>query len=477
MNNDQRTKGLLKGVAVYGIGFFCTKILNFLIVPIYTYYISTSDMGIYDMLISTASLLTPIITLQISDAAYRWLIRNEKVNESIRSTYQVLLFNSILVIIIASIIGAFFEIPYYGLFIAHLLSTRVIQTVQKLLRGLKKQSIYAASSIAYAIINLSLNLIFVCILKKGAESLFVSSIISNLICTALLFIRVKALRVNAIHKPDFSHIKELIKYSAPLVPNQLNWWIMSSSDRYVVNYFIDSSANGVYSIAYKFPSILQLALNIFHTSWQDASIADDKEDSNYYSKLFEKVYVLSFSMLPAITALTQLYITLTMSADYHEAANYVSILFLGTIFQFFSSFYGVGYLKKRKTNKAFSTSIYGAIVNFVINIALIKYIGLYAAAISTLISFVVMWVIREKQNKNTLKIKINYKKFLSLAFLDVVVCVITVKQSPVTDVILLALGIPLFILSNRKIFAKLIYGFKNKMRSIRGEHKKNTKKR
>ena len=64
--DEKRNKNLLEGICIYGIGMFGTKILVFLIVPLYTYYISTEDMGVYDLLISTVNLLTPIVTLQIS---------------------------------------------------------------------------------------------------------------------------------------------------------------------------------------------------------------------------------------------------------------------------------------------------------------------------------------------------------------------------------------------------------------------------
>ena len=81
MSDLKNNKELIKGIGVYAIGTFGTKILSFLIVPLYTYYIATDDMGVYDILTSTISLLTPIITMQISDAAYRWIIRDDIIDK------------------------------------------------------------------------------------------------------------------------------------------------------------------------------------------------------------------------------------------------------------------------------------------------------------------------------------------------------------------------------------------------------------
>ena len=112
-DNQNKNKSLIQGTIIYAIGSFGTKILSFLIVPLYTYYISTTDMGVYDLLNTTASLLAPIITLQISDAAFRWMVRErDTADKYIKATLQVLLGNSVIAAVLIYIIGQFFPFPY-----------------------------------------------------------------------------------------------------------------------------------------------------------------------------------------------------------------------------------------------------------------------------------------------------------------------------------------------------------------------------
>ena len=104
----------------------------------------------------------------------------------------------------------------------------------------------------------------------------------------------------------------------------------------------------------------------------------------------------------------------------------MGFLYLGTIFQGFSSFCSVGYLQNKKTNGAAVTSIYGTIVNLILDIILINFIGLHAATISTFAGFFVMWLTRMRDIKEVFPIDINIVKFCIYAVLAVIIATITI---------------------------------------------------
>ena len=159
--------------------------------------------------------------------------------------------------------------------------------------------------------------------------------------------------------------------------------------------------------------------------------------------------MLSFGLLWVLNPATKMFIQLFMNANYHSAAEYISFLYLGTVFQSFASFYGVGYLRDRKTNQAASSSIYGAVVNALINIVLIKFIGLQAASISTFLGFLVMWLIRERQNRRELGVVIDIKLFLQLFLITILLSIIECFTDIYIDSILLVLGGIMFLSVNR----------------------------
>ncbi|MCI8926712.1 MAG: lipopolysaccharide biosynthesis protein [Lachnospiraceae bacterium] len=451
METEKNSKQLIKGAGVYGVGTFGTKILSFLIVPLYTYYIAASDMGIYDILISTINLLTPIITMQISDAAYRWIIRADIKNRDdyIRATIQVLLINCSVATLLILLVNRFHSIPYCAYFCAILLLSRVLQTMQKLLRGLKKQWLFAISGLIYTVVFLSLNVIQLCIWGMGVESLFQSAVAANIIALLVIILLEPKFRINVICRPDKWLIFEMYRYSVPLVPNYLNWWIINSSDRYIVLFALGSWANGILAIAHKFPSILQAVLNLFINSWQDISVADSEKDmGGYYSTVFRKYYLFALPSLFCLIPATKVVIILVMSRAYKSACDFVAFYYLGTVFQSFASFYGVGYLRSKQTGKAFRTSIYGAIINAVVNLCFVELIGLQAAAVSTFLGFLVMWLVRERQNKEELQIRINWFEFWALTLLAVWMSIASILMDMEFNIILTVTGFCIFVSLN-----------------------------
>lgn len=455
--DNNKNQSLMKGMLIYAIGNFGTKILAFLIVPLYTYYISTSDMGTYDLLISTVSLLTPIITLQIADASYSFMIRDRMDHKlCVRTSMQVLLFNSVISILVIVGVNCFFPIPFFWDFIWLSVTTNILTVVQRMLRGLKNQVLFAISGVIYTAVFLTLNVVQITVLHQGVRSLLTSAIIANLFALGSIYLLERKLWTSLFRKPDFPGMKEMLRFAIPLIPNQLNWWVINSSNRYIISLSLGNSANGIFAISYKFPTILQLVLSLFNTSWQDVVVADNEDSGAYYTSVFRTLYILSFTLLLPLIPATKLVIVWFMEQSYHSAAAYVAFLYLGTVFQSFASFYGVGYLRGKDTKRASTTSIYGAVVNVVLHLCLIPFIGLQAAAISTFVGFLVMWLVRERHNRKELNIRVKWGEFAFYFLPVLILCVGTIFTNVLFDCILTGVGGVLFLVLNRKMILDLL---------------------
>lgn len=338
------------------------------------------------------------------------------------------------------------------LFLHNISPFQYVSNDTKIAQRIKETVVICGIRIIYTIVFLALNVIQLCVLRMGIKSLFQSAIIANILGLLAIFILEPKLKLNIFCKIDRDLVFELYRYSVPLVPNYLNWWVINSSDRYIVLYVLGSSYNGILAIAHKFPSMLQAVLALFNSSWQDYSVADiNGNSSEYYTTIFERLYIFSFTCLLALIPATKIITVLLMSYDYKEACDYVAFYYLGTVFQSFSSFYGVGYLRSGNTKKSFSTSVYGAIVNATVNICFIKFIGLQAAAVSTFIGFLIMWLIREKQNRKELGICIKWYKFWGLTILSVAMCVFSIMTCTYFNVLLFVIGTVISLLANRVI--------------------------
>ena len=462
---ENKSQSLAKGMLIYAIGNFGTKILSFLIVPLYTFYISTEDMGVYDLLLSTIQLLCPLVTMQIADAAYSWIIRGTKDEAScIRASMQLLWVNSVVAAVVTCLVHCFRPIAYFWEFLLLMFSYNFLSVIQKLLRGLKNQRLFALSGIVYTAIFLVLNVVQICVLHKGVGSLLTSAFIANLLTILMIYIVEKRVRVAFFRKPDMAVITGMLAFAIPLIPNQLSWWVINSSNRYIIGLFLGLSANGIFAIAHKFPSILQLVLSLFTTSWQDLAVADTDDPGTFYGDVFRRLYVIAFTLLLPLIPATKLVIVWFMESSYHSAANYVAFLYLGTVFQAFSSFYGVGYLRGKDTKQASATSIYGALANIIVHLGLVKLIGLQAASISTFLGFVVMWLIREKQNRNELKIHIRWGEFLGCGLPVLALSIGCNYTNVMADCILTGVGGIAFLILNRQFLLELLGKIRKKIK-------------
>lgn len=450
MSVSRSSKNLAIGTGIYAVGTFGTRILMFLIVPLYTHYLDTSEMGTYDLLVSIIGLLIPIISLQIADAVYRWIIQeNVESNLYLRSAYQFLIFSSLVAVVVIIAVDFFVSIPYLMYFLGALFSALYFQINQKILRGLKRQWLFAISGIVYTGVFLVLNIIQLCILERGIKGLLMSYIVANIIGIITIVAHEKRIRINLLKRPEFQILGKLLCYSIPLIPNYLSWWIVDSSDKYIVLFFLGVSSNGILAIAHKFPTVIQSVFGLFLNSWQDFALANENAEKSFFTSVFQKLYRFSFSLIWVLVPLTKLLVWIVMGKDYKIACDFIPFYYLGAIFQVYCSFYGVGYLRTKNTKRAFSSSIYGALINAVINICLINFVGLQAAAISTFVSFFVMWLIREKQNKKELEIIIKWSEFWILLLTDIYVCVISIWASIRFSVIQSIISISCFCLFNR----------------------------
>ena len=80
----------------------------------------------------------------------------------------------------------------------------------------------------------------------------------------------------------------MLTYCVPLIPTAVFWWIMGVSDRYLVKWFVESDANGIYAVAYKIPTILTILATVFMDAWQLSAIAesgDRRAQARFYARV------------------------------------------------------------------------------------------------------------------------------------------------------------------------------------------------
>jgi O-antigen/teichoic acid export membrane protein len=199
----------------------------------------------------------------------------------------------------------------------------------------------------------------------------------------------------------------MVVYSRPLMINNISWWISSASDRYIVTWLCGLAINGIYSVGYKIPSILNIFQTIFNQAWTISAVQDfDADDKNgFFTRMYNMYNFGMVAVCSVLIVLTKGIAHILYAKDFYVAWQYVPFLLLATLFGALSGYIGGIFAAVKDANIFAKSSIIGAIVNVILNIILILLFGSIGAAISTAISYVVTWALRMMHVKKYINLK------------------------------------------------------------------------
>ncbi|MEG1591929.1 lipopolysaccharide biosynthesis protein [Chryseobacterium sp.] len=425
----KENKSLLSLTILYSIGNFSSKIISFILVFFTTFYLSKEDVGAYDLILITLSLLSPFVTFQLTDAALRWLLGDNSVRnkKKVFSTISVILVLShILLYFIMYCYNYYYPIKYFNLLFFLVLCQSFYLFFLQFIRGLGKNGLYVWAGVVYTLMYVMFAIVALMVLNYKIEGLLYANIIAGIGVSAMLFAAGRLYSFFDLKYARVEFSKTLLGYSTPLIPNSLSWWAISSANRYIILMYLGAAANGIFAIAYKLPTILLMIVNIFYLAWQEKAITSyDREDRDeYYSKVLKDYIRVLFSISILIVAANKLALSFMVNKDFFDAWQYTPLLLLSIIFSSIAGFYGTGYLSAKKTKGAFTSSIFGGIATVGLSFLLIPRFGLFGASGAVVMGYIVLLIIRFSHIRNLLKIIFPFRLFIALFIVFVAVSIL-----------------------------------------------------
>ncbi|BBN97851.1 polysaccharide biosynthesis C-terminal domain-containing protein [Sporolactobacillus terrae] len=465
-----RYKKLALNSIIFAIGNLGSKVIALALIPLYTFYLSKQAYGTVDLMTTTISLLLPIFAMSIYDAVLRFVMDKSYDKSTVLNNGLALtLIGAFVALALFPLFMKIFPFANYMIYFYLLLLTKSINTVLlQYIRADGKVKLFASVGIISALVILVGNTVSLVVLNLGLPGYLVSLIIAEVVSLLIMITLGNIIKQISIFKIKMIVLKEMLVYSIPLIPNTLMWWVMGVSDRYIITYFVGISANGLYALANKIPNILSVVNSIFFQAWQMSAIeeADSKSKSEFYSKIFSILATAMFICASIILLFLKLIMHLVVAHEYFESWEYVPFLLLAVIFSSFSGFLGTNYIAAKNTVGVFRTSIIGAVINVSLNFALIPIIGVNGASISTMISFLAIWLIRIYETKKFVQIKINTKQLIPNLLLIFLQIIIIYMNIPIEFLIQLPVFIAMLLVNKREIkllFSRAFTSIKRKM--------------
>ena len=458
---------LVKNTIFLSIGTAMTKGINLLMIPLFSAWLSTEEYGIFDLLCTYVSLLIPFITLANTDAIFRFAIdcddKREK-SKYITNGFIINLINcsaTILIIFFIKIItGWEMAFPFLILLIVEIFSNHL----QGFIRATKKLNVYSISNVVTTIgIAISVT-VLILNFKMGLKGIIFGYAIGYLIGIIFLLITTGYWSYLNFKEISLSKIKKMIKYSYPLITNNISWWIINVSDRTIISFFIGAAANGIYAIAYKIPNFCASIFNVFSISWQETAIdlIDSEERNDYYNLVYNNTISTMISLCGGLIALNYFLFNYIFDLRYYDARLYSPILVTSVVFGALTQYFGGIQISLKRPKENGITTMIGAVVNILINLLLIKYIGLYAAALSTLVSNVVVCVIRHFKLNDTIKFKIYNKTYIYVIYYIYLLVATYMTNNFMLSFCNLLLSGLMFCIINKEFICKFFIRFKLK---------------
>lgn len=450
-------KKLIGNSFIFALGNLGSKLVSILLVPLYTYYLTTTEYGTVDLITTTTSLLLPIISLSIFDAVLRFTMDKSQPTDSVFTNALVVTSIGTLIVLLTYPVLSYLNT--FGDLLSFMYLILILQAFQSLsaqfVRAIGKVKIFALNGIIMTIVTGIMNIVLLVYLDMGIAGYLLATVFSNLISIIYLTIVGKTYKYINLKKVNKALTKTMLSYCIPLIPNALMWWIMNASSRYFILFFVGASANGLFAVANKIPSLLSILNQIFGQAWQLSAIEeyDSKNKSKFYSEIFNYFSMFMFLATSAILIVIKIGLDFAVAPEFYIAWKYVPFLLLGVVFSSFSSFLGTNYIAAKKTGGVFRTSIIGGIINVVSNLIFVPLIGTNGAGLSTMISFFVIWIIRVYDTKQFIDMKLNLKILITnLLIIAVQISVLYLNLNTITELVVEGLLFIILLIVSRSLF-------------------------
>ena len=467
---------LLSNTIVFAIGSFSSKVLVLLLIPIYTNYLSTSELGMTDVLTQIANWLMPIVSLTIAEAIIRFGLDKAYDKKKVFTLGNIVcisglaIFAVLLAIVSATGIADKYIGGYSIILYIYVFTSSMKTLYSTFVRAMEEVKLFAFNGILTTFFTLFWTALLYMVLTKGflgADSgilkYLLAIILSDFISIVFLTYKAKLWKYIEIGRLDRDLLHTMLQYSVPLIPAQLLWLITNSSDSFMTTHYLGSDYNGILSATYKIPNLVATVYMMFGQAWNMSAITEnDSEDRDkFYENVFDfnqsLLYILAAGCLLIIQPLTKVMI----GKDFQDCIRYSPILIYSTIFSCFTTFMGSIYLASRQTKRSLVTSLISGIINVGLNIILIPTIKLYGPPISTVCAYLTVFIIRTYDSRKLIPFRIDYVKMIVNNALIVIMMFICLFETNLMEhlflyFIVFALFAAVFILNLRSV-SSLLY--------------------
>ena len=360
------------------------------------------ELLVKEQIVSTATLLYPILTLNIVDAVMRFLMDKESDKKAIASI-------GLKYVSISSVLFGFIMLFFYitgiwsdingleGYIFSYYISYVINQFFIQFAKGLEKVKNMGVAGVLSTIVTIIANLFFLLVIKWGLIGFFLANILAQIVSAIYLFLKTEIYNYIEIKRQPIALRREMLIYSVPLIATVVGWWVNSCADKYIVTFILGISANGLLSVSYKIPQIINTIQGIFTQAWQISAIKEygSSDTADFYGKTFIVINLMMCIVCSFLIFMTRPLAYILYANDFYEAWKYVPFLLVSSVLNCASGLLGPILSAKKNSKAMMWSAIVGAVANIIMNIVFVNLTGIQGATFATLVSSYIIYIIRK----------------------------------------------------------------------------------
>ncbi len=427
-------KKLMSDTIILAFGTFASKALVLLLMPLYTACLLPEQYSTADLITQTACLLIPLACVGICDGLFRFTLDGSEDKPSVlKTSLGVLLISTAAFLALSPLLWLIdYFSGYAWLIVAYVISANFHSAAAQYIRANDRPKLFALQGIINTALVICLNLLFLLVFDMGVLGYVLSVVIADALVTLFLVLYARLYRDVGEGKFSRELAARMLRYSIPMIPTTIFWWITNVSDRYVVTWLCGDAVNGLYSAAYKIPTLITLLCSVFYEAWQFSAVKDAEGEtkSKFFGQVFGYYSSLMFVGGGVVVLMSRVFVGILFDDAYAGAAEFIPTLTAAAVFSALTTFAGSVYLVKKKSVMSFVTSMLGALTNIALNFALIPIMGAQGAAVATAISYIVTFAVRAVTAQRFIKFDMNIPRLLLNSLLLGGGCAVAVLDVP-----------------------------------------------
>lgn len=462
-----------RSTIVYFVGNVLTKLISFFLLPLFTAHIAKEALGYYDTSTNIISFLAMTVFLSLWSAILRQMYdydtdrgKYRAINNGLvlLSLCGVVYFSIILVFNAIIIIDYIWYITLFGIFtILHYLYGNIV-------RGFGYNILYVVSGLITSIANFIISYILIINYNFGIEAMYISVTFGYLLQIIIIEAKLRIIANFSAADIDLEVIKQYIRFSFPLAVSTLLHWLLEGYNKFFIARELGLAANGLFSIAARFSSLLFLVSSCVILAWQELAFysagqeSSDSKAVTYNKAISGYVYYMVLILGVFIVGISIVF-PFFINDAYREAYGLIPIHFIATAFSTFMNFFSQSFFADRKSSKVMISYFVAAVVNVLLISILVDQFGIQGASLSMLISYLIGIMILFSFAKQFMRLKDLSKKIFPAFLLLFLGIFVFFQNSLIISLIYLLLSFLMIGFVERKMISNMIVSIKNRSRT------------